>query len=62
VESKQIKLSPKKNGYGNVTSYSINIGVNEARQCGFINDNGTMLSVEKILDYENKQIIIKLVE
>jgi len=60
VESKSIKLSPKKDGYGNVSSYSVNIGATEARQCGFISQDGSALPVEKILDYKNNQIIIKL--
>lgn len=59
---KQIKLSPKKGGNGYITSYTINIGSAEARNCGFINSNGEILPIEKLIDYENKQIIIKLSE
>lgn len=59
---KQIKLSPKKGGNGYITSYTINIGSAEARNCGFINSNSEILPIEKLIDYENKQIIIKLSE
>lgn len=60
MENKSIKLSPKKDGYGNISSYSVNIGATEARQCGFISQDGSVLPVEKLLDYKNNQIIIKL--
>lgn len=59
---KPIKLATKKNGNGNISSYTINIGSAEARNCGFINSNGEILPIEKLIDYENKQIIIKLSE
>lgn len=60
MQSKPIKLSPKKDGYGNISSYSVNIGANEARQCGFVAEDGTVLDTEKIIDTENNQIIIRL--
>jgi len=60
METKSIKLSPKRNGYGQVTSYSVNIGASEARQCGFVSEDGSVLPIEKVLDYENNRIIIKL--
>lgn len=53
---KPIKLSPKKGNYGHITSYTINIGSAEARECGFTGDN---VQLEKIVDTQNKQIIIK---
>ena len=55
-----MKLSPKKNGKGFTSSYSINIGSLEAKSAGFIDNNGQPLEVEKIIDPENKQIVIKL--
>ncbi|MDL2248599.1 hypothetical protein LJB89_02770 [Tyzzerella sp. OttesenSCG-928-J15] len=57
-----MKLSPKKNGKGYVTSYTINLGTAEARQAGFINADGEPLEVQKIIDPENNQIIIKLAD
>lgn len=62
METKNIKLSNKKDGYGNISSYTINIGANEAKECGFINKEGNKLELEKVLDYDNKQIIIKIKE
>lgn len=59
---KHIKLAAKKNGNGYITSYTINIGSAEARNCGFINSDGEILPIEKFVDTENKQIIIKLSE
>lgn len=60
MESKPIKLSPKKDGYGNVSSYSVNIGASEARQCCFIDSDGNTQQIEKLIDIENNQIIIRL--
>ena len=54
---KPIKLSPKRGNYGHITSYTINIGSAEARECGFTADN---VQLEKIVDTKNKQIIIKI--
>lgn len=62
IQIKPIKLSPKKNGYGSITSYTINIGASEARDCGFIDSDGNVLPTEKIIDTDSKQIIIKLKE
>ncbi|MEY8416682.1 hypothetical protein AAK964_10305 [Tissierella praeacuta] len=62
MEIKPIKLSPKKNGYGNISSYTVNIGANEARECGFIDSDGNILPTEKVIDTANNQIIIKLKE
>ncbi|HBD63502.1 MAG TPA: hypothetical protein DC038_03600 [Clostridiales bacterium] len=60
MESKPIKLSPKKNGRGEITSYTINIGSDEARQCGFVDSNGNIQQIEKFIDVENNQVVIKL--
>lgn len=62
LEAKQIRLSPKKNGAGYVTSYSINLGTAEVRECGFFSKDGIPLQLEKLIDKENKQIIIRLAE
>ena len=54
---KPIRLSPKKGNYGHITSYTINIGSAEARECGFTADN---VQLEKIVDKDNNQIIIRI--
>lgn len=60
METKTIKLSNKKDGYENISSYTINIGANEAKECGFVDEAGNKLELEKVLDCNNKQIIIRL--
>lgn len=62
MDVKPIKLSAKKNGYGHISSYTVNIGSSEARQCGFIDSDGNVLPTEKVIDTTNNQIIIKLKE
>ena len=59
MERKEIKLSPKRGGHGHVTSYSVNIGSAEARSCGFVDADGAQSPIEKIVDPENQQIIIR---
>ena len=58
MEIKKIKMSPKKGGNGFVSSYSVNIGSNEAKECGLI-DDGTQKVIVKVIDPENQQITIK---
>ena len=60
MESKPIKLSPKKGGHGHVTSYTVNLGSAEVRACGFLDADNQPLALEKIIDIDKKQIIIKL--
>ena len=57
-ERKTIKLSSKKNGQGYVTSYTVNLGCAEVRECGFLDESGNPLPLEKIIDPENHRIII----
>lgn len=57
---KSIKLSPKKGGNGYISSYSINFGISEVKDCGFIDKNGNPLPIEKCIDAENNQIIIRI--
>lgn len=52
-------LSKKKNGKGYVTSYTLNVGSKEARDLGFIDENGDSKQLEKIIDIENKVLIVK---
>jgi len=49
-----IRLSPKKNGKGYLSSYSVNISCAETKKCGL--DNGHVI---KIIDEENSQIVLK---
>lgn len=60
MKTKPIKLSPKKGGNGYISSYTINIGVAEAKECGLLDDKGNPLPVVKKIDRDNKQIIISL--
>ncbi|MSS18848.1 hypothetical protein [Pseudoramibacter porci] len=60
MKSKPIRLSKKKNGKGYVTSYSVNIGTAEARECGLIPPNDDEpVELEKIIDSEHHRIIIQ---
>ena len=54
---KPIKLSPKRGNHGHITSYTINIGSAEARECGFT-EAGVQL--EKVVDLDRKEIIIRI--
>ena len=38
MQSKPIKLSPKKGGNGYVSSYSVNLGCAEVRNVGFLDE------------------------
>jgi len=62
MEVKSIKLSPKKGGHGKITSYSVNIGSAEARNCGWINDDGSCKELKKIVDVASGTIIFQLKE
>ncbi len=57
---KPIKLSPKKGGNGYVSSYSINLGISEVRDVGFLDTDGNHLPIEKFIDTENNEIVIRL--
>lgn len=60
MEVKAIKLSPKKGGNGYISSYTVNLGNAEVRTVGFTDADGNLLPVEKVIDAENHQIIIRL--
>lgn len=60
METKPIRLSPKKAGNGYISSYSINLGISEVRECGFIDADGNLLPIEKCIDTVKGEIIIKL--
>jgi hypothetical protein len=59
MKTKPIKLSPKKGGNGYISSYSVNIGCSEASDVGFLDADRKPLPLEKIIDVEHNQIIIK---
>ena len=59
MEIKEIRLSPKRGGHGHITSYSVNLGSAEARLCGLLDSDGQPLPMEKVVDVENGQIIIR---
>lgn len=59
MNTKSIKLSPKKGGHGYITSYTVNIGSAEARACGF-ESNGEFVLLEKIIDPDHQQIILRV--
>jgi hypothetical protein len=60
METKPIKLSPKKGGHGHVTSYSVNLGSAEVREVGFVDADGNVLPIEKFIDTDNHEIVIRL--
>ena len=53
-------LSPKRGNGGHVTSYTVNIGSKEARDCGFIDKDGKSLPIKKTVDPANGRIIVEL--
>ena len=53
-------LSPKRGNYGHITSYTVNIGSKEARDCGFLDKDGKSLPIKKTVDTEHGRIIIEL--
>ena len=60
MEVKSIRLSPKKGGNGYLSSFSVNIGIAEAKACGMLSPNGQPAALEKIIDPESKSIIIRV--
>jgi len=60
MKTKPIKLSPKKGGNGYISSFSLNIGITEAKECGLLDPDGNTYPLIKTLDYENNRIIISL--
>lgn len=60
MKTKTIKLSQKRGGNGYISSYTVNLGATEVKDCGFLTADGEQLPLEKVIDTENKQIIIRL--
>lgn len=55
-----MRLYQNRGGHGHVTSYTLSIGSAEARRLGFVDENGERVELEKILDEENHQLIIRI--
>ena len=58
MKIRKIMLSPKRGGNGLVSSYSVNIGSDEAKTCGLVRDDGGSLLTIKCIDTESGQITI----
>lgn len=56
----KMKLRPQKGNSGHVTSYNVTIGSKEAREAGFLLEDGTPKPVRKTVCKEKHQIIIEL--
>ena len=55
-----MKLRVNKNGQGYVSNYTLSIATNEARRLGFTSEDGERLELEKIIDEENGQLIVRI--
>ncbi len=47
---------------GCVTSYRLIVGSKEARDAGLLNEDGTARPIKKIVDVENRRLIVTLDE
>lgn len=57
-----MKLRPQKGNGGHVTSYNVTIGCREAREAGFLMEDGTPKPIRKVVWPEKNKIIIELDE
>lgn len=55
-----MKLRPQKGNGGHVTSYNVTIGSREAREAGFLMEDGTPKPVKKTVYPEEHKIVIEL--
>lgn len=55
-----MKLRAQKGNGGHITSYNVTIGSKEARECGFLNDDGTSKPIRKTVEADKGRIIIEL--
>lgn len=55
-----MKLRPQKGNGGHVTSYNVTIGSREAREAGWLNEDGTPKPIRKNVIPEENKIIIEL--
>lgn len=55
-----MKLSKKYGNGGHVTAYTVTIGSKEARDLGFLNEDGSSKAIKKTVDLENRRVIFEL--
>ena len=55
-----MKLRANKNGPGYVTAYNALIGSAEARRAGFLDEDGNPRELEKFVDEERREIVIRV--
>jgi hypothetical protein len=55
-----MKLFPKKDGNGLIGTYSCTIGSKEARDAGFLDEDGKSKELEKTVDAANGTITIRV--
>lgn len=55
-----MKLYQNRGGHGHVTSYTLSIGSAEARRLGFVSADGERVELEKIIDENNHQLIVRI--
>lgn len=53
-----VKLSPRKGGHGHVTAYMVLLGSREAREAGFLRENGESRILKKEFDAQRGTITI----
>ena len=61
-KSSGMKLRVNRRGDGYVTNYTVSIGSAEARRAGFLNDDGTSKTLEKIVDEAAHTITLRIAE
>ena len=57
-----MKLRANRSGDGYLTSYNVLIGSAEARRVGFVDENGNIREIEKFVDEERREIVIRIKE
>ena len=55
-----MKLTAKHGNGGHVTSYTVIIGSKEARDCGFLDEEGNPLPLKKTVDVKHGKIIFEV--
>ena len=53
-----MKLRPNKGGHGHVTNYTLSMGSREAREAGFLREDGTSRILRKITDTRKGTVTI----
>ena len=55
-----MKLTPRKGNGGHITAFFASVGSKEARDAGFIREDGTSRILKKTVDPENQTITISI--